>query len=145
MEDNIQDSNQFITDPQTREVYMSQFQIGSRQFYLGCFHKMWKKTLIFQSNGNEEGCLAKVLAVMWSYGIKLWQQRNFLNHGGLGEVSKNIQHKMNLLVEELKRVLHRDIDYNSCWLINQKLFNADKVTYSNIIGWLDSVERIYSD
>ena len=72
-EEDIQDSDQFITNKDTWAVYRRQFQIGWRQIYLGHFHKQWRRTLLFHTDGNEEAGLTKVIAVMWSFGLHLWQ------------------------------------------------------------------------
>ena len=110
------DSYQFITNPKTREVYRSQYQIGWRQIYLGRFHKQWKGTMKVNKEGHNSPYLKTVIGTMWSFGLQLWQQRNIQNHGEKGEISGNTTEKMLYLVDEVTKVLHRDIEYDRRWI-----------------------------
>ena len=70
----VQQSEFFITDSEALSTYLRQFQTGWKQIYLGRIVKEWNRVLKHNTGEEKEGHLDKVISIMWSYGLQLWQQ-----------------------------------------------------------------------
>ena len=82
--------------PELRRAYKAQSNIGWNQVLLGRIARHWENITNYQQlrevTGNSSRWISRAIHLCWSFGLDLWQARNQLVHGTIGETSR-VEHK----------------------------------------------------